>query len=211
VRHRRPRLRSARLDADARPDRPRSPPLGAQATTPATAEPPRPARAHRPPPAAAPGRDRPVHRTCPRRPRPAGRPTGSRARLNRRLTVPTTQETHRTVEPAPTRATSADRSHPHATLTPTRDQNPDDDRDDHRRESSGLVSRHVEGRFLDKVGPYFLFGRGAQSSRMSAQFFAPRSHPCSDRGWKEHRSGAKTSVRKGAGPPSRGGGSQLSS
>jgi hypothetical protein len=43
------------------------------------------------------------------------------------------------VEPAPTRATSGEPSHPNATLTRTRDQNPDDDRDDHGHERSGLV------------------------------------------------------------------------
>jgi hypothetical protein len=43
------------------------------------------------------------------------------------------------VEPAPTRATSADPSHPHATLPPTRDEDPDGHRDDHGRERSGLA------------------------------------------------------------------------
>jgi hypothetical protein len=43
------------------------------------------------------------------------------------------------VEPAPTRATSGQPSHPNATLTPTRDQTPDDGMDDHARERSGLV------------------------------------------------------------------------
>ena len=45
--------------------------------------------------------------------------------------------THRTVEPAPTRATSAKPSHSDARLTTTRDQNPNDERDDHARERSG--------------------------------------------------------------------------
>jgi hypothetical protein len=34
------------------------------------------------------------------------------------------------VEPAPTRATSGEPSHPDASLTPTRDKNPDDHQDD---------------------------------------------------------------------------------
>jgi hypothetical protein len=42
------------------------------------------------------------------------------------------------VDPAPTRATSGEPSHPDASLTTTRDQNPDDRRDDHAGERSGL-------------------------------------------------------------------------
>jgi hypothetical protein len=42
-------------------------------------------------------------------------------------------------EPAPTRATSGEPSHPIAILTTTRDENPDDPRHDHRGERSGLI------------------------------------------------------------------------
>jgi integrase len=42
------------------------------------------------------------------------------------------------VEPVPTRATSGEPSHPDATLTPTRDENPDGGPHDHGRERSGL-------------------------------------------------------------------------
>jgi len=49
--------------------------------------------------------------------------------------------TDRTVEPAPTRATSDEPSHPGAILTPTRDENPDDHPDDHGRERSGLGAK----------------------------------------------------------------------
>jgi hypothetical protein len=45
------------------------------------------------------------------------------------------------VEPAPTRATSGEPSHPDASLTPTRDQTPDDGRNDHARERSGLGAK----------------------------------------------------------------------
>ena len=44
------------------------------------------------------------------------------------------------MEPAPTRATSGQPSHPNATLTPTRDQTPDDGKDDHARERFGLAA-----------------------------------------------------------------------
>jgi hypothetical protein len=48
------------------------------------------------------------------------------------------------VEPAPTRATSAEPSPPPAILTPTRDQNPDDHQDDHDRERSGLIAASIK-------------------------------------------------------------------
>jgi hypothetical protein len=54
--------------------------------------------------------------------------------------------TDRTVEPAPTRATSDEPSHPGAILTPTRDENPDDHPDDHGRERSGLVQQRARER-----------------------------------------------------------------
>jgi hypothetical protein len=44
------------------------------------------------------------------------------------------------VEPVPTRATSGEPSHPDATLTPTRDENPDGGPHDHGRERSGLMT-----------------------------------------------------------------------
>jgi hypothetical protein len=59
------------------------------------------------------------------------------------------------VEPAPTRATSAEPSHSHATLPPTRDKNPDDGRNDHGRERSGLIGEHglnVDGQVLATRG-----------------------------------------------------------
>jgi hypothetical protein len=49
------------------------------------------------------------------------------------------------VEPAPTRATSGEPSHPDAILTPTRGKNPDDQPDDHADERSGLIQ-------TDKLG-----------------------------------------------------------
>jgi hypothetical protein len=44
------------------------------------------------------------------------------------------------VEPASTRATSGEPSHPHVSLTLTRDKNPDDAPNDQARERSGLAS-----------------------------------------------------------------------
>src|SRR4051812_7057903 len=80
------------LDADPGPDRHRRPTLGTQAPAPAAVLDPGAPRPHRPPPAAAPGRDRTVHRTRsagPRHADPADQRTGSGAGLTCGPTVPT--------------------------------------------------------------------------------------------------------------------------
>src|SRR3954469_17391909 len=67
--------------------------------------------------------------------------TSRGTRLTRAQPLRRTQGYPRTVEPAPTRATSGKPSHPDATLTATRDENPDDHRNDHDGERSGLNVR----------------------------------------------------------------------
>src|SRR3954468_9727770 len=64
--------------------------------------------------------------------------TSRGTRLTRAQPLRRTQGYPRTVEPAPTRATSGKPSHPDATLTATRDENPDDHQNDHGGERSGL-------------------------------------------------------------------------
>jgi hypothetical protein len=117
VRHRRPRARAHRLDADPRPDRPPGPPVGTQA--------PAPAAAHR---ASGPGPPGAPAGTAPREPRTLGHHRGRRAppaaqpRPRTRLTGPAPRIDDHQHDPEPgnppTRTTPGRTSYPPARITP---------------------------------------------------------------------------------------------
>ena len=85
------------------------------------------------------------------------------------------------MEPAPTRATSGEPSHPDAILTPTQGKDPDDDPHDHDRERSGL------GRLPGLIVPAVASSPipGVVSSRLLAGFLKRverKNHRCSRHG-----------------------------
>jgi hypothetical protein len=124
------------------------------------------ARPHRPPPAAAPGRHRALHRprpTGPRRARPAGRASrDSSAGLTPASSIPATAAMTGPWNRRPPERPRPNR-HPHASLTPTRGPNPDDHRNDHDHERSGLTA---PSRYWEWLVPRQVGGRDQARSKL---------------------------------------------